>query len=67
MVNAWKVSPLFATITAFPFGVLMSARPTALNGARKPLLVGGTGVTVTDATTAQAFDSKVITMGGSSC
>src|SRR5207249_3737940 len=37
-------SPWFATSTAFPVGVLISASPVTSSGARKPLSTAGTGV-----------------------
>src|SRR6266550_2695899 len=37
-------APLFATSTAFPVGVLISASPVTSSGARKPLSTAGTGV-----------------------
>src|SRR5437773_9776175 len=43
-MNACRESPLFATSTAFPAGVWISASPVTSRGARKPLATGGTGV-----------------------
>src|SRR2546429_5926788 len=44
MVNACRESPWFATSTAFPVGVLISASPVTSSGARKPLSTAGAGV-----------------------
>src|SRR5207247_5851726 len=45
IANACRESPLFATSTAFPAGVLISASPVTSSGARKPLSTAVTGVT----------------------
>src|SRR6266566_3639830 len=44
IANACRESPWFATSTAFPVGVLISASPVTSSGARKPLSTAGTGV-----------------------
>src|SRR5712691_8507095 len=44
IANACRESPWFATSTAFPVGVLISASPVTSSGARKPLSTAATGV-----------------------